>query len=62
MIGLLSLSILLQILASCLLVAERMTSRTGDFSRCHKYNAAIGIMVVLIIVVNILATAFGSPA
>ena len=28
---------------------------------CFRYNATIGVLVVIIIVVNILATSFGGP-
>lgn len=61
MVILLGISILLQLLASCLLLAERMLAKRKDYALCHKYNAAIGMIVVVIIIVNILAAAFGGP-
>merc|ERR1711934_150003 len=61
LVVLLSLSILLQVVASCILLIERMTCRKKDWALCHKYNAAIGCLTVVIIIVNILATAFGGP-
>jgi len=72
-VGMISLSLVLQIVATLLLVIERMTcrihkdrnskiqKRKKDFARCHKYNLAISIIVILIIFVNIFITAFGVP-
>jgi len=60
-VGMISLSLVLQIVATLLLVIERMTCRKKDFARCHKYNLAISIIVILIIFVNIFITAFGVP-
>ena len=50
-----------QVIASCVLLVERLTCRKKDYALCHKYNAAIGCMTIVIIIVNILATAFGGP-
>ena len=50
-----------QVIASCVLLVERFTCRKKDYALCHKYNAAIGCMTIVIIIVNILATAFGGP-
>merc|ERR1712013_491920 len=61
LVALLSISILLQVIASIVLMVERMTCRKKDFASCHKYNAAIGCLTIIYIVVNILATAFGGP-
>merc|ERR1712013_13315 len=61
LVALLSISILLQVVASIVLMVERMTCRKKDFASCHKYNAAIGCLTIIFIVVNILATAFGGP-
>ena len=47
--------------ATCLLLVERLTCCKKDYALCHKYNAAIGCMTVVIIIVNILACAFGGP-
>ena len=78
LIVLLSLSILLQVVASALLLIERLRFKKEEYCKCHKYynlmmlnmfniaicyryNATIGLLVIAIIVVNILATAFGGP-
>merc|ERR1712179_5152 len=61
LIILLSISIVLQVIASGILLIERLTFRKEDYSKCNKYNATIGVLVVCIIVVNILATSFGGP-
>jgi len=61
LVVLLSISILLQVVASLVLLVERMTCRKKDFATCHKYNAAIGCLTIIVIIVNILATAFGGP-
>merc|ERR1711915_149441 len=61
LIVLLSLSILLQVVASALLLLERLRFKKEEYCKCHKYNATIGLLVIAIIVVNILATAFGGP-
>ena len=81
-----------KVVASIVLMVERMTCRKKDFASCHKYNlvpislwssswlltiaimiiifilmyirrynAAIGCLTIIFIVVNILATAFGGP-
>jgi len=50
-----------QVVASCLLLLERVTCRKRDFALCHKYNCAIGMIVIIIIVINILVTAFAGP-
>eukprot|EP00088_Acartia_fossae_P022371 TRINITY_DN23598_c0_g1_i6.p1 TRINITY_DN23598_c0_g1~~TRINITY_DN23598_c0_g1_i6.p1 ORF type:complete len:180 (-),score=34.34 TRINITY_DN23598_c0_g1_i6:185-724(-) len=60
-VGMITLSLILQVLATILLVLERLTCNKKDYKRCHSYNAAIAISVVLIIVVNIIITAFGVP-
>eukprot|EP00090_Calanus_glacialis_P012115 TRINITY_DN20558_c0_g1_i3.p1 TRINITY_DN20558_c0_g1~~TRINITY_DN20558_c0_g1_i3.p1 ORF type:complete len:156 (-),score=37.28 TRINITY_DN20558_c0_g1_i3:90-497(-) len=61
LIILLSISIILQVVASAILLIERMSCRKEDYQKCVKYNATIGVLVIIIIVVNILATAFGGP-
>eukprot|EP00092_Neocalanus_flemingeri_P025429 GFUD01027569.1.p1 GENE.GFUD01027569.1~~GFUD01027569.1.p1 ORF type:complete len:152 (+),score=53.56 GFUD01027569.1:85-540(+) len=61
LIVLLSISIVLQVIASAILLVERIVFKKEDYSKCHKYNAAIGVLVIFIIVINILATAFGGP-
>jgi len=61
LIVLLTTSIVLQVFASCLLLVERLTVRKKDYKRAHIYNAAIGLIVIGIILVNVLATAFGGP-
>merc|ERR1711915_1127353 len=60
-VGMISLSLILQIVASLMLVIERMTCKKKEFARCHKYNIAISIIVVFIIFCNIFITAFGVP-
>merc|ERR1712212_977183 len=55
LVVLLSLSILLQVVASCILLVERLTCCKKDWALCHKYNAAIGCLTIIIIIVNILA-------
>merc|ERR1712013_282119 len=61
LIILLSLSIILQVVASVILAMERIFCREEDYPKYVKYNATIGALVIVIIVVNILATAFGGP-
>jgi len=61
LVGMITLSLVLQVLATCLLILERMTCSKKDYKRCHYYNAAIAISVVLIIFINIFITAFGVP-
>merc|ERR1719206_178278 len=61
LIILLSISIVLQVIASGILLIERLTFRKEDYCKCNKYNATIGVLVLIIIVVNILATSFGGP-
>jgi hypothetical protein len=61
LIVLFSLSIVLQVVASCLLLMERITCKKENYEKCKKYNAAIGILVMIIILINVLATAFGGP-
>merc|ERR1712142_497317 len=61
LIVLLSLSIFLQVAASVILLVERLTCSEEEYSKCVKYNATIGVLVIVIIVINILATAFGGP-
>jgi len=58
LILLLSLSILLQLVASCLLVLDHLAAKANNFALCRRYTSAIGLIVVVIIVVNILAIAF----
>jgi hypothetical protein len=60
-ISLLGASILLQILASTVLIKERITCRKKDYLKCVKYNAIIGVLVFLIIVVNVVISSFGGP-
>merc|ERR1719347_2030059 len=61
LITLLSISIFLQVIASGVLLIERITCKKQEYQKCVKYNATIGILVIIIIVVNIIATAFGGP-
>merc|ERR1712215_233282 len=61
LIVLLSFSIIFQVVCSAILIVERFTCKQEDYSKCHRYNATIGVLVMFIIVVNILATAFGGP-
>ena len=56
-----TVAVSVQVVASCILLVERLTCRKKDFALCHKYNAAIGCIVIVIIIVNILATVFGEP-
>ena len=60
-VSLLCASILLQILASVVLIKERLTCRMKDYQKCVKYNAVIGVLVFLIIVVNVILSSFGGP-
>ena len=60
-ITMMSLSITLQVLASGLLVVERMTCKKEDYIKCHKYNVMIGILCFFIILVNFVAISIGSP-
>merc|ERR1712226_72342 len=53
------ISIVLQVLAACLLLAERLTVHKKEYAKCHIYNVVIGILVIIVIAVNVLATAFG---
>jgi len=55
---LLSLSITLQLVASCLLVLDHLAAKANNFPLCRRYTAAIGLIVVVVIIVNILAVAF----
>eukprot|EP00092_Neocalanus_flemingeri_P088155 GFUD01111353.1.p1 GENE.GFUD01111353.1~~GFUD01111353.1.p1 ORF type:complete len:124 (+),score=40.29 GFUD01111353.1:105-476(+) len=61
-IGLLSFSILLQVIATCLLFVERIAFNKQAYSKSHKYDIAIGVLVIVIIVVNIFTSAFGLTA
>eukprot|EP00092_Neocalanus_flemingeri_P071660 GFUD01088110.1.p1 GENE.GFUD01088110.1~~GFUD01088110.1.p1 ORF type:complete len:124 (+),score=32.90 GFUD01088110.1:55-426(+) len=61
-IGLLSFSILLQVIATCLLFVERIAFNKQAYSKCHKYDIAIGFLVIVIIVINIFTSAFGLSA
>merc|ERR1719483_400387 len=61
-ISLLSISIMFQMVASSLLVVERLTCKREDYRKCHKYNVMIGVICVLIIVVNLLVISLGGPA
>eukprot|EP00092_Neocalanus_flemingeri_P099601 GFUD01127072.1.p1 GENE.GFUD01127072.1~~GFUD01127072.1.p1 ORF type:complete len:124 (+),score=36.92 GFUD01127072.1:113-484(+) len=61
-IGLLSFSILLQVIATCLLFVERIAFNKQAYSRCPKYDIAIGFLVIVIIVINIFTSAFGLTA
>jgi len=60
--GMISASLLLQVIATIILVVERMTCRKHDYLRCHRYNIAIAVIVVLIIFINIFIAAFGVPS
>jgi len=55
---LLSLSITLQLVASCLLVLDHLAAKANNFRLSRRYTAAIGLIVVFVIIVNILAAAF----
>ncbi|XP_023320830.1 ninjurin-2-like [Eurytemora carolleeae] len=59
--SMIAVSILLQVIATLLLVIERMTCKKHDYVRCHKYNLAIAILVCFVIFINIFITAFGVP-
>jgi len=61
LIVLFSLSIVLQVVAGVLLLVERLTCKKKDYVSCHRYNVAIGILILVVIVINILGTAFGGP-
>merc|ERR1711872_1029685 len=61
MITLLTISIVLQVVASVILIKERATNKKEDYKKCHQYNISVSILVLCIIVINILATAFGGP-
>merc|ERR1719430_1418225 len=43
---LLSLSIILQLVASCLLVLEHLAAKANNFPLCRRYTAVIGLIVV----------------
>jgi len=58
---LLSLSILLQVIASILLFITRYSYKSQQYQKAHRYNLAIGIMVMMVIFVNIIALSFGAP-
>ena len=60
-ISLVSLSIVLQVLASCLLLVERMTCKLEDYSKCHKYNIIIGMLCFFVVVVNFIVLGIGAP-
>ena len=60
-ISLLSLSVIFQMVASGLLVVERMTCKREDYHKCHKYNVMIGVLCVFIIVVNFLVISLAGP-
>merc|ERR1712112_466152 len=53
--------ILLQVVAAFLLFVSRNSYKTQDYNRAHRYNMAIGIMVMMIIFVNVIALSFGVP-
>merc|ERR1711892_1290930 len=61
MITLLTISIVLQVISSAILMVERVTYKKEDYKKCHQYNATVSILVLCIIVINVLATAFGGP-
>jgi len=61
MITFLTISIVLQVIASAILIKERATNKQEDYKKCHQYNTSVSIIVLCIIVINILATAFGGP-
>jgi len=61
LVVLLSMSILLQVVAAFLLFVSRNSYKTQDYNRAHRYNMAIGIMVMMIIFVNVIALSFGAP-
>ena len=59
LIGLLIVSITLQVLASCLLIFDRTSIRqTKNYKMCLRLQKTIAIMAVLIIVINIVVIAF----
>ena len=60
-ISLLCLSIMFQLVASSLLVVERLTCKGEEYNKCHKYNVMIGVLCVVIIVVNLLVISIGGP-
>jgi len=61
LITLLTLSILLQVICSAIIMVERVSVKKEDYEKCHKYNAVVGVLVICIIAINIVATAFGGP-
>jgi len=61
LIVLLSISILLQVISACLLFVSRSSYKNQDYHLAHRYNMAIGIMVMMLIFVNIIALSFGAP-
>eukprot|EP00091_Calanus_sinicus_P010633 TRINITY_DN2457_c0_g1_i1.p2 TRINITY_DN2457_c0_g1~~TRINITY_DN2457_c0_g1_i1.p2 ORF type:complete len:177 (-),score=78.13 TRINITY_DN2457_c0_g1_i1:18-479(-) len=61
MITLLTISIVLQVIASAILIKERATYKKEEYKKCHQYNVSVSILVLCIIVINVLATAFGGP-
>ena len=61
MITLFTISIVLQIISSALLMLERITRQKEDYKECHLYNATVGVLVICIIAINVMATAFGGP-
>ena len=59
-IGLLSFSLVLQVTSSILLLVEHMTD-PKNYSTRKKLNISIGVIMIIIIVIHILTTAFGGP-
>merc|ERR1712002_888897 len=59
--GMLVVSLTLQLIATVILVIERMTCRKHDYNLCHRFNTAIAVMTILIIVMNVFIAAFGAP-
>jgi len=69
-VGFIIISLILQVLATCLLILEKIkrpkrclnsSEHREGYKKCQQYNIAIAISVVLIIILNIFITAFGVP-
>ena len=59
-VGLLVFSIVLQVTSSILLLVEKM-SEPMSYNKRKNINISIGVMMILIIFLNVLTTAFSGP-
>ena len=59
-VGLLVFSIVLQVTSSILLLVEKM-SEPMSYNKRKNINISIGVMMILIIFINVLTTAFSGP-